>query len=487
MAGLTEKGLEIKDLDDVRNDLYVLAASLFADLVAAGDVVDLGPNSTLGRLIGVISPSEAEIWEQLQLINDSFNPNSATGVALDNVVTLSGINRLAAQPTRAQVLLEGDNGIFVSSPQGRVRSSTTQRTFSIMNPVQLTPTGASGIGIRVSNVQDSTEYRFSYSTDGGVNFVDTTITSTVGATEDSILTQLGEAVDISLAGVFTSYRQDGRLFISRLDPFQISLFTVSANLRIEKVIKLGLVQDDEVGPFVQAQNTIDQISVPINGWDSVWNPTAATTGRFTETDSELRERFRNSKFVQSSNIIEAIIDALINVQGVTDVIVYENDTDVTDSFGVPRKSFMPVVLGGLPSDIANAIWQNKPTGILSYGNSTVQIVDSQGLPHAVSFKRPTNVNCYIKMTLISDGTGTLPGDAAALVRQNIIEAFETGNKIGDDIIYSRLYTPINKVPGHMVDSLTIGTSPNPTGTANIPVDFDQVAFVTPDMIDITVA
>jgi len=486
MAGLTENGLEIKDLDDVRNDLYTLAASLFADLVAAGDVVDMGPNSTLGRLIGVIAPAEAELWEQLQLIHDSFNPNAATGVSLDNIVSLSGINRLAAQPTRSQVLLEGDNGIVISSPQGRVRSSTTQRTFSIMNPVLMTPQAASGVGLKVSNVQPSTLYTFRYSSDGGVNFVEVSITSAPDATEASILAQLEAAVDISLAGVFTSYMQDGRLFISRLDPFQVSTFQVSPNMLMEKIIKLGLVSDDETGPFEQPANSIDQISVPISGWDSIWNPTAATTGRYTETDSELRERFRNSKFVQSANIIEALIDALNNVQGVTDVMVYENDSDVTDIYGVPRKSFMPLVLGGLPSDIANAIWTNKPTGILSYGSSTVQIVDSQGLPHQISFNRPEEVPCYIKMELVSDGSGTLPGDAAQLVRQNLTDYFEENNKIGDDVIYSRLYTPINKVPGHMVQSLTIGTTASPTGMTNITINFDQVARTSADMIEITV-
>lgn len=486
MAGLTDQGLEIKDIDDVRNDLNTLASSLFADLVAAGDIVDVSPNSTLGRLIGVISPSVAELWAQLQLVNNSFNPNTATGVALDNIVALSGINRLAAQSTRAQVLFEGSNGIILSSPAGRVSSSTTQRTFSIVSPVSMTPQGASAVGIVVANVQQNTVYRFSYTVDG-VNFIDTEITSPMsGATAESILTQIETEVNNSLSGIFTTYRQDGRLFISRVDPFQIVTFSVSVNLRIEKVIKLGLVADDSTGPFEQPANTIDTISVPISGWDDVWNPTAATTGRYTETDPELRERFRNSKFVQSANIIEALIDALVNVQGVTDVIVYENDTDVTNAEGVPRKSFMPIVLGGLPSDIGNAIWQNKPTGIQSYGDTTVQIVDSQGLSHPVAFMRPTNVPVYIKMTVVSDGSGNLPGDAVALIRQNLLDYFDTNNKIGDDVIYSRLFTPINQVPGHYVQSLTIGTAPNPVGVANIPVDFDEVAFINAAQIDITI-
>lgn len=487
MAGLTKEGLEIKNLNDVRTDLQTLAQSLFADLVAAGDVVDVGPDSVLGRLIGVVAPSVAEGWEQLQLIHSSFNPNQAVGFALDNIVALSGINRLAAQPTRAQVLLEGSVNTIIGSPQGVARSSTTQRNFNILSPVTMNTSNASGVGLVVSNVQNSAAYTFSYSTDT-ITYIDTTITSPAsGATAASILTQLENQIKNNLAGVFTTYRQDGRLFISRLDPFQISTFKVTPNLRVEKVIKLGLAEADEVGPFDQEANTIDTISVPIVGWDAIWNPTAATAGRYTETDPELRERFRNSKFQQSANILESLIDALTNTPGVTDVAIYENDTMNVNTLGVPPKSFMPIVLGGLPSDVGNAIWNNKPTGISSEGNTTVQIVDSQGIPHNISFRRPTNVNTYIKMKLRSTGDGTLPGDVVQLVRQNLLDYLEQNNKIGDDVIYSRLYSPINAVPGHYIESLTIGTSANPTGMVNIPVNFDSVAYTTPSMISIEVS
>lgn len=484
MAGLSATGLEIKTIDDVLNDSRTRAADIFADLVPAGDVVDVSDNSALGRMIGVMAPSEASLWEALQQIYNSFNPNTAIGVSLDNIVALSGINRLVAAPTRAQVLLEGDINTVISSPLGKAYSSTTQRVFSILNPVVLSPQNASGVGIVVVVVADSTDYTFSYSTDG-VNFIDATITSGIGATSASILAQIKTEIDNLFGGVFTTYYQDGRLFVSRTDPFQIATFQVSVNLRIEKVIKLGIAEDDVVGPFEQPTMSIDTISIPIAGWDSIINPVAATTGRLQETDPELRERFRNSKFVQSTNILEALIDALRNVEGVTDVIIYENDTETTSAEGVPEKSFMPIVLGGLPTDIGNAIWQNKPTGIRSFGDTTVQIVDSQGFVHNISYKRPTEIPIYISVDISS--LGDLAGDATAQIRQNLIDFGENNLFISDDVVYSRLYTPINAVPGHMVNSLYIGTSPTPTGTANIVIDFDEVATFLPANINVVIS
>jgi uncharacterized phage protein gp47/JayE len=476
MAGLTREGLEIKTLDEVLNDNRIRAANLFADLVPAGDVVDVGNNGTLGRLIGVVSPSEASMWEALQQVYNSFNPATAIGIALDNIVALSGISRLVAQPTRAQVILEGTTNIAISSPLGKAYSSTTQRVFSILNPVVLSPMAASGIGIVPITVADSTDYTFSYSVDG-VNYIDTTYNSGIGATSSSILAGLKTQIDLILGGVFTTYYQDGRLFITRTDPFQIADFAVSINLRIEKVRKLGIAVDDIVGVFPQQAMSIDTISVPIAGWDSIINPISATTGRLVETDEELRERFRNSKFFQSQNILEALLDALRNVEGVTDVVVYENDTDAPDINGVPGHSFLPIVLGGLPSDIGQAIWENKPTGIPSVGDTTVQIADSQGFLHSISYKTPTEVPIYVTVSI--SNAGGIAGDAQAQIRQNIENYGEDNYFIGDDVIYSRFYTPINAVPGHMVNSLFIGTSPSPSGTANIVIDFDAVATFNP--------
>lgn len=483
MAGLTITGLEIKTLADVITDLQTTAEEIFSDQTLPGDTVDTSGKSALGRIIGVVAPSLADVWEGIQDVHDSFNPNAAKGISQDNLVSLSGINRLAATPTRAQVVLEGDTNTTISSPLGGAYSSITQRTFSIVNPVVLNLQAASGVGLVVVSAVAGATYTFSYTIDG-VNYINTAITATASPTATSILAQLKVAVDATLSATFKSYYKNNRLFIARLDPFQTVTFQTSANLRIEKVLKPGLVQDDEVGPYEAKASYIDTISVPIVGWDSIINPIPAITGRLVETDDELRLRFRNSKFLQSANILEALLDELRNVDGVTDVQIYENDDDVTDANGVTPHAFMPIVLGGLPTDIASAIWANKPTGIGSVGNTTVQIADSQGYIHDISFKIPTKTPIYMKLNITN--TGKLPGDAVALLKQALKDYGDANYLIGDDVIYSRFYTPINSIPGHQVNSFTIGTSPNPTGTSNIVIPFDGVATFDVNNITVTI-
>ena len=482
MAGLSNTGLEIRRLPDVLDANKARAQDIFSDLVPPGDIVDVGPNGTLGRMIGIVAPAEADLWEAIQQIHDSFNPNVATGFALDNLVALSGISRLAAAATTAQVLLTGTINTLITTA-AKVSSSTTQRLFSILTTVSLTPEGASGVGVGIVVVQDSTNYTISYSTDG-ITFVDITINSGVSATETSILTALKAEFDSTVGGIFTTTIADSRVNVQKIDPFQIVDFTTSENLSVLKVSKLGVAVSDIIGTLGQAAGSINTIAIPVPGWDSVTNPLPATPGRFEETDEELRERFRNSKFVQAANIIESLIDGLKNVPGVTDIAVYENDTDSTDILGVPAHSFMPIVLGGLNTTVAEAIWQNKPTGIKSFGNTTVNILDSQGLAHAISFRRPDEVPIYVSVEITD--IGGMPGDAAVQIQQAILAYVNSMYFVGDDVIYSRFYTPVNQVPGHAVNSLTIGTAPSPVGTSNIIIDFDEVATFNIDNIVVTI-
>lgn len=482
MAGLTDQGLEILRLPDVLDANRARAQELFADLISAGGEVDVSDNSALGRMIGVVSPAQADLWEALQQVYNSFNPNVATGVALDNIVALSGITRFPAQATSAQVVLSGTTGTSVPSTT-KLQSTVTRAIFTVQTLTYLQPIAASGAGLTVVTVADSTDYTFSYGQDE-FTLIDVTINSGIGATATSILEDLRDEVLAVAGALFTAAIINDILYIRCIDPFQTKTFETTVNLEITKSENIAIVRSDAVGPIGEPANAIVTILVPVSGLDSAYNPTEATTGRFLETDEELRERFRNSKFVQAANILEAMIDALRNVEGVTDVAVYENDTDIVDMFGVPARSFMPIVLGGLSTTIAETIWQNKPLGILSAGDVTVQVADSQGFFHAISFKRPVEIPIYIDIEI--EDTGGLAGDAALQIQQAILAYVESTYFIGDDVIYSRFYTPINSVPGHAVNSLTIGTAPAPIGMTNIAIDFDEVATFDIDNITVTI-
>ena len=480
MAGLSPEGLVIKRLSEVLTEKRARAVTLFQDLVSPGDVVDTSDSSALGRLISLAAPSEADLWEALQEVYSAFDPNSATGVALDNLVALGGITRFENTYTTAQALFTGDNGTLI--PSGSVVSSaSTGERFNVVGSIALSPSVASGVVVSVNTVANNTVYSITYSRITS----STTISFTSGptATVASILAGLQAEIAAnhpSLSATVVGTTLD----IDLVDVFQTASFTRSSNLGITKVTKLGDLQAEDFGAIDQPVNTITTISTPVLGWDSVTNPVSATEGRLRETDEELRERFRVSKFERASNILEAVYSALINLDQVEQVVIYENDTDVTDANGIPAHSFMPIILGGISSRIAQSIWENKPLGIRSYGNTIVTIYDSQGFPHDIGFERPNPVTIYINLDLTTNSE--FPQDGEQVIKDAIAAYMEANFGIGEDIIYSRLYTPINSVPGHYINSMTIGTTPNPTGTTNIPISFNELYSLDPNNIVITV-
>lgn len=476
MAGLTDSGLDILRLPEILAVLRQRGVEAFTDLSSPGDQVDTSDSSAIGRMIGIISEPLSDLWEVAQQVYSAYDPNSSSGIALDNLVALGGLVRQQQTYSTTQVLLTGDNGTVL--PSGLVFGSTTSAyQWSLIPTISLTPSSATGVGVFPSTVADSTLYTLTYATNSTTNTV--SYTSGTGATRDSIIAGIAAIISSShptLTASVTGAGSTGMLYVKRVDEFSTVDFTSSANLAIAKVIKIGEAQATVYGPIAADVNTVTNILTPVIGLDSATNIVAASLGRDIETDEELRNRFRNAKFERASNIIESLYSALINLDGVEEVVIYENDTSTTDSKGIPAHSFMPIVLGGLGSEIALKIWENKPMGIQSFGDTQVTIYDSQGYAHVIGYQRPDPVPVYISMAITTEPN--FPATGPDQIKSAIISYFDQNQGIGDDVVYSRLYTPINSVPNFQVDSLTIGTSPSPTGTSNIVIDFDQLATIS---------
>lgn len=477
--GVLDTGFVVKRLNEILTSDRARAVTLFQDLVMPGDVVDTSDSSILGRLIGIVSPAEADVWEAAQQVYDAFNPNSATGVALDNLVFLGGLTREDPTYSTAQAIFTGDVGTLIPAGQ-TIRPSTSTNDFQNTTSVTLSANNAVGVGVSPSTVANNTTYTLTYSNTTSSSTI--SYTSGLGATLASIEAGIAQVIGSSHPLLQTSI-VNNILYVSVEDQTSSYNWTSSTNLGINKSSNISSIQARETGPITQEANTITQIQTPVLGWDSITNPFAATPGSNEESDTELRERFRESKYLRASNILEALYSGLISLSNVQEVQIYENDTDTTDSNSIPSHSFMPIVLGGIDSEVANTIWKRKPMGIKSYGNTTVIIYDSQGFSHDIGFERPVPLPIYININLSTDSNYPEAGDD--LIKTNLISYFNQNFGIGDDVIYSRLYTPINNVPGHQVNSLTVGTSSNPSGTSNIPVAFNQIASLSTANINIT--
>lgn len=483
--GISDEGFTLKRLNDILTEQRARAVQLFQDLVEEGDIVDTSDSSLIGRLIALDSVGDADLWEVAQQCWSAFDPNSATGISLDNLAQYGGIARFPASASTATALFAGDNGTLIAG--GSVVRSADNNEFSVSGSVALSPSQSAGVTVSVTVVANSTLYTLTYT--AGITGSNTiSYTSTGAATALEIVTGFKALIDSSHP-LLTASLVGSTLVVDMTDVFQASTFSTGSNLAITKVKKIGQLVAVEVGVINQDANTINEIVTPVLGWDSVTNPLSASPGRLVETDEELRLRFRNTKLERSSNILDSLYSALLNVDGVEELAIYENDTDITDSNGVLPHSFLPVILGGSSQIIAETIWQNKPMGIASQGNTVVPITDSQGFLHNIGFERPTPVTIYIDMVLSLNPEAPVqfPSDGADQIRA-AIQAYASENfGVGKDVVFSRLFTPINTIPGHQIDSLFIGTTPSPVGTSNLVIDFADISSFESININIVVS
>lgn len=227
-------------------------------------------------------------------------------------------------------------------------------------------------------------------------------------------------------------------------------------------------------------NTITVVTQPISGVDSITNPIAADFGRDRETNHKLRNRYFNQLGQNSSDVIAAITAAVSDINEVRQVKVFENDTEQTNSLGMPMKSVFAVVLGGLEEDIAQAIYTAKAGGIRAYGDIITDVYDEGGTVHKIGFSRPTDVDTYYTIDLTTDDDYPVNGDD--LITDAIVDYLDE-LIIADDIIHSKITHEIHGACSGIIDfELYIGTAASPTTKDNIEISGLEVAITGTDKV-----
>lgn len=239
------------------------------------------------------------------------------------------------------------------------------------------------------------------------------------------------------------------------------------------------------GATLAPSGTLTKIDTPIYGWQTVTNALEAIPGRLEETDEQLRIRRALSTATPAQSIIDSIYGAIANLTQVRNVKVWENPTHAVDVLGLPPHSIYTVVEGGADADIGKMLWLKKTAGTTLVGTTSVSVADTQGNPHSMLFSRPGYTDVYVTANLsLRPGW---PADGAARIKQAIVDWALLNQDIGEEVTQSRLYDPVNSVPGHSVSSLLIGTSAAPTGSANIAVAFDGLAKFDSSRIVVNIA
>lgn len=234
---------------------------------------------------------------------------------------------------------------------------------------------------------------------------------------------------------------------------------------------------EEAGAVAASIGAVSRIATPTEGWTGATNLSEARTGGNAETDSELRIRQTYSTAQPSQTIIKGILGGVLDVDGVTRAIVYENDTSATDANGLPSHSIAVIAEGGDAREIAEVIKLRKTAGTGTYGTTAVTVRDSEGVPTVINFFRPTVIHVKAKVTL-TPLTGFTTETFNSI--KNQISAYINSLTFGQTVRISKLYVPANlendtSDSTYDIDSIQIAKGAGALAAANIPIGFNEVA------------
>lgn len=445
--GLTDSGLVIKTLAVIRADIQAALQAAF------GASIDLGDKSVFGQIVGILAEREALIWELIEAVYNSQDPDSATGLSLDALCALTGTVRPDATFSAVPLILTGVPSTLVTAGS-QVTTTSTGEIFATDADATIVTVPAYAAGVYVAGNR--------------VTNVGNVYQCTVGGTSTSVLAPTTTDPDIADTPVHWTFIGVGTGAVDQ---------TATA---VDAGVVTGVARD------------ITSIASQVFGWDGVMNLTDATLGSDVASDAALRILREQELASDGNGTVDALVAHLIALSGVTSVTVFENVTDVVDANGMPPHSVEALVRTTWLVDptadqiLVDTIFGTVVAGIATYSSVGTfgTATDSQEVAHTVYFSRPTEVPIYVAISVTKDPT-QYPTDGDAQVAAAIV-AWADGFATGKDAVSSGTAAQAFKVDGVLdVTVCNIGLAASPSTSTTIAIALRQLATFDTSRIVVT--
>ncbi len=334
---ITANGIVIESLDEITDRLRQGFYGIY------GDGVTFESDSPDGQLINILAQEKRDILETAVNIYNSFDPDQAFGVTLNERCALNGVVRKSASYTIIPIVV----------------------TLNKNADVQL---------VGLDTAQDESNAF--------------TVSNTIG---DSFI--LIESIHLTTGSSEKSWTLSFRA--------------------------------QNIGYVDVAINTVKNINTPVNGIKGVNNPyTETIIGENEESDEELRTRRAKAVGYTIAGSREVMQASLLDLEGVSEVKVYENKGSVTDSDGIPSHSIWAIVDGGDTEKIGACIFARLNDGCGMKGTQVVDVETIYGNTQEIRFDRPINEDLYIRFQIEKEYVG-YGYDPAKLI-SDFVDSYKLG-------------------------------------------------------------
>lgn len=468
--GLSPKGFKRKRLPEIIDSLVQRTNDKL------GISIQSGVNSIFGQLYGIIGYELADIWEQTENVYYAMYPNTAMGVSLTNAAKLTAITPIEAEQTEIICLCTGtDQTLITSNSQIQDRNNNI---YTNNDDVYIDRNNASKVEITLDNV-----------------VVDTTYSLTINNQTHEYIAKQEDNISNILIALYSGFSFNDIDF--ELINNILTIFTTDrektmkigvSNLKIQSVSTPVNFYCNVYGAVNPELGTVDTINTAINGWDSVSN-IKNIVGRNAETDTELRQRWSQSVYAKTSNMLEAIqANIYSRVDGIISCLVIENNTDTTNEDGLLPHSIKVIVEGGDEQEIAETIYKYSCRGIDFNGEIAKNVQDNAGVTHIIKFDRPTEVKIWLKIE-ITKNTEVEWGDNNVNEIKKLILEQASNITVGQDVILQKFIGILyNNIQGIAFIDITAcsGETTGEYKPKNIPIKSTEKAIFDVSRIEVLI-
>ena len=384
-------------------------------------------------LFTIFADAPAELWEAYAAAYQQLFPNTACGVALDNVMQVGGVSRIGQAKTKYFISCTGQEGTVI--PVGALiqSSSRPQRTFQAVSASIISSANWRKLAIRPIESIAGT-FTFDFGVSRNDQWRSWNLCRKFQHHKENDRVSYDDAYSQMLAAVqsFDALGSSASLVRTTDDQGEHSIVltasgaadsfsaTLCKYITVTEVTSNIQFESAEYGSYVLADGVITQIVTTVDGWTACTNDITPIKGRLTQTDAEARTSYTNRVASRGTGTVASIVSLLYSdVEGVTFAAGYENYNDTTDAAGRPPHSIEIVVQGGTDEDVANIIWKNKAGGIRAYGKHYAYATDVNGNRQYLEFTRVNDVYLLLSITVTS--SGGLDDDYAARIKSLLME------------------------------------------------------------------
>lgn len=420
MAELTKYGFERESYSELFENIKDMFRQEF------GNGIALDNENVAGQFASLLAKLENDINLKLESIYSSQTLAGSEGIYRDDLLSRNGVFRKGKQAGSGIATIEVDKDMpnNYNLLEANTFKASNGKTYIPENDWLLS-TVVQAVEITEGDIDLSSSYTFNITNTiiGGTEVLVFETDETEESKTSMLNALLSSFLSITDQNESLCSFEDGVL---RLGFRNGSVVGVAETLEFYSTPSIGKrwcgvpVICTEEGYYPVPAGTLKQIGVEFTGFLSVTNILPFSPGAEVETDASYLSRYFTELEAQAKSSREGIINAVLGVDGVSKVRVYDNPTQYNtteaDAF-----SFCVVTLGGANSDISQAIYSAKPINTKTSGAVSFTVNTLDGDTEVIRHTNATQVGINVRIVYSTQNRQPL----SSVEKQSILSSLET--------------------------------------------------------------